>query len=490
MHSVEDCMNFTSMNASSSRSHAVFMAKVEKRIQQNLDEVEDAKQNSEFKDLTMTRSTLYLVDLAGSERVGKTKASGNRFDEAKNINLSLLALGNVIQALSDGKSKYIPFRDSKLTRILEQSLGGNSRTSMIITIGPSPTNFQESLSSLLFGTRAMKIQNTTKVNMEIDYKALCSRLQAEVDKLNDGKNINNIEYEKFIEENSMLKAQIDKLSIEKDQLDSLLEELKKGTDDSVIEFNNEKFVKIKKYYRNKLEKQDQEHKLFTQEVNKLLLEQEEKMIVMRNKIEELENINQKLESDLVKNQQELEIEKNDREKKIEELLNELFEHQRINADRTENELANDEILNLIDNHSASIKSIGNSIQLSNKLRASMSPRPIDIEQLRAKFKLKNLSPPLDTNQLRPSFNVSPLFGEDLNEKLKTSNRIINNLEDKLLELDEQHKLESKKNKKELVRLIKAYKKLEKKYEDEKALFKETIMQKDSQIALISSRAIH
>ena len=168
---------------------------------------------------------------------------------------------------------------------------------------------------------------------------------------------------------------------------------------------------------------------------------------MRNKIEELENINQKLESDLVKNQQELEIEKNDREKKIEELLNELFEHQRINADRTENELANDEILNLIDNHSASIKSIGNSIQLSNKLRASMSPRPIDIEQLRAKFKLKNLSPPLDTNQLRPSFNVSPLFGEDLNEKLKTSNRIINNLEDKLLELDEQHKLESKKNKK-------------------------------------------
>ena len=129
--SVQECMNllvigdrnrvsaFTSMNSSSSRSHAMLMAKIEKRFKQNEPESPSKEASSQESDSTLTRSTLYLVDLAGSERVSKTKTIGNRLDEAKNINLSLLALGNVIQALSENKSKYIPFRDSKLTRILE-----------------------------------------------------------------------------------------------------------------------------------------------------------------------------------------------------------------------------------------------------------------------------------------------------------------------------------------------------------------------------------
>lgn len=83
---------------------------------------------------------LYLVDLAGSEKVGKTGAAGKRLDEAKNINKSLSALGNVINALTDGKSQHVPYRDSKLTRVLQDSLGGNAKTSLIITCSPSIYN--------------------------------------------------------------------------------------------------------------------------------------------------------------------------------------------------------------------------------------------------------------------------------------------------------------------------------------------------------------
>jgi len=82
-------------------------------------------------------STLYLVDLGGSERVKRSMVTGDRLVEAKHINASLTALGNCIHALTDKNSDFIPFRDSKLTRLLQDSLGGNAKTSMIITIGPA-----------------------------------------------------------------------------------------------------------------------------------------------------------------------------------------------------------------------------------------------------------------------------------------------------------------------------------------------------------------
>ena len=85
----------------------------------------------------MLAGKLYLVDLAGSEKVGKTGAAGTRLDEAKTINTSLTALGKVINALTDGKATHIPYRDSKLTRVLQESLGGNSRTALIINCSPS-----------------------------------------------------------------------------------------------------------------------------------------------------------------------------------------------------------------------------------------------------------------------------------------------------------------------------------------------------------------
>lgn len=127
-----------------------------------------------------------MVDLAGSERVKKTKASASRLDEAKKINFSLSALGNCIHALSEpGKQGHVPFRDSKLTRLLSESLGGNAKTSLIITIGPSKAHIDETLSSLYFGSRAMKVENKPKINKKVDYRVLSLQLQSEIDERTD-----------------------------------------------------------------------------------------------------------------------------------------------------------------------------------------------------------------------------------------------------------------------------------------------------------------
>ncbi|GMS95386.1 hypothetical protein PENTCL1PPCAC_17561, partial [Pristionchus entomophagus] len=124
----------TLMNKDSSRSHSIFTVYVE-------------AMNAEG---TIRMGKLNLVDLAGSERQSKTGATGDRFKEATKINLSLSALGNVISALVDGKSKHIPYRDSKLTRLLQDSLGGNTKTIMVACISPSDNNFDETLSTLRY----------------------------------------------------------------------------------------------------------------------------------------------------------------------------------------------------------------------------------------------------------------------------------------------------------------------------------------------------
>ena len=92
-----------------------------------------------------------MVDLAGSEKITKTNASGQTLNEAKKINKSLSTLGLVINNLTDGNSKHVPYRDSKLTRILQESLGGNSKTCLIITCSPSTYNEAETISTLRFG---------------------------------------------------------------------------------------------------------------------------------------------------------------------------------------------------------------------------------------------------------------------------------------------------------------------------------------------------
>jgi hypothetical protein len=142
----------TAMNAKSSRSHSIFTVYVEAK------EV-DEKGNEKF-----TAGKLNLVDLAGSERQSKTNAVGDRLKEATKINLSLSALGNVISALVDGKTSHIPYRDSKLTRLLQDSLGGNTKTVMMAAISPADYNYSETLSTLRYASRAKFIKNKPKIN--------------------------------------------------------------------------------------------------------------------------------------------------------------------------------------------------------------------------------------------------------------------------------------------------------------------------------------
>ena len=125
---------------------------------------------------------LNLVDLAGSERQSKTNAVGVRLDEAKAINVSLSALGNVIKALVDGTAQHIPYRDSKLTRLLQDSLGGNTKTVMIAAISPANYNYDETLSTLRYADRAKSIKNKPKIN-EDPKDALLKQYENEITEL-------------------------------------------------------------------------------------------------------------------------------------------------------------------------------------------------------------------------------------------------------------------------------------------------------------------
>jgi len=127
---------------------------------------------------------LNLVDLAGSERVRVTGATGARLEESKNINKSLSSLGNVIAALTDKqKREHVPYRDSKITRLLEDSLGGNCKTTMMAMISPAAEGFGESISTLKFATRAKKIKNEARINEDVDQRALLRKYEIELKKL-------------------------------------------------------------------------------------------------------------------------------------------------------------------------------------------------------------------------------------------------------------------------------------------------------------------
>ena len=141
----------TLMNEGSSRSHSIFLLTLSQ---------------SNTLDFSARNSKLYLVDLAGSEKVGKTGAEGKRLDEAKLINKSLSTLGLVIYSLTDPKATHVPYRDSKLTRVLQDSLGGNAKTALITTCSPAAFNVEETLSTLRFGVRAKSVRNQPKVNKE------------------------------------------------------------------------------------------------------------------------------------------------------------------------------------------------------------------------------------------------------------------------------------------------------------------------------------
>ncbi|EFA81089.1 kinesin-1 [Heterostelium album PN500] len=163
----------TKMSQASSRSHSILMIELS---QQNL------------LDLSSKKSKLFLVDLAGSERASKTGAEGERMAEAKTINQSLSTLGTVINSLTHANKTHVPYRNSKLTRVLQESLGGNSKTTLIIACSPSNYNESETVSTIQFGLRAKKITNKPKINKEItvvELKQLLEKSNLRIKELED-----------------------------------------------------------------------------------------------------------------------------------------------------------------------------------------------------------------------------------------------------------------------------------------------------------------
>lgn len=293
----------SNMNAKSSRSHSLFALTV---TQTNID------------NFSSKIGKLYLVDLAGSEKVSKTGAVGKRLEEAKNINKSLTALGQVITCLTDGKSTHVPYRDSKLTRVLQDALGGNSKTVLIVTCSPSPFNESETISTLRFGTRAKFIKNQAKVNREYTVAELKIRLAqceeelhkrnkrilaleealnlkdipmpADVsiihDKIDDSfDDSKNIEYEEIVQELEDVRFRLkEELEINA-RIKLETENIRKKVLDAEMNFNTQKNVLV--YFEEKANELEMEHT----EKEEVL----EQLTVAKDAMEnELENCNSKI----------------------------------------------------------------------------------------------------------------------------------------------------------------------------------------------------
>nr|XP_017185776.2 kinesin-like protein KIN-UA isoform X3 [Malus domestica] len=177
----------TKLNTESSRSHAILMVNVKKSVKGRDSALSSQNGNNShmvksLKAPVVRKSKLVVVDLAGSERIDKSGSEGHTLEEAKSINLSLSALGKCINALAENSS-HVPVRDSKLTRLLRDSFGGTARTSLVVTIGPSPRHRGETASTIMFGQRAMKVENMLKLKEEFDYKSLARRLDIQLDKI-------------------------------------------------------------------------------------------------------------------------------------------------------------------------------------------------------------------------------------------------------------------------------------------------------------------
>ncbi|XP_041467223.1 kinesin-like protein KIF21A [Lytechinus variegatus] len=217
----------TKMNSQSSRSHAIFtlhikqqrLIKVTAEIEGEDEKETEKTEGDGMNEFEMLTAKFHFVDLAGSERLKRTGATGDRAKEGISINCGLLALGNVISALGDPlkKSSHVPYRDSKLTRLLQDSLGGNSRTLMIACVSPSDPDFMETLNTLRYANRARNIKNAVIANQDKTSRQLAllrteiKRLQDELNEYKQGKRSVNSdgveEINDLFHENTMLQME-------------------------------------------------------------------------------------------------------------------------------------------------------------------------------------------------------------------------------------------------------------------------------------------
>uniref|UniRef100_A0A8C0R8D0 Kinesin-like protein n=1 Tax=Canis lupus dingo TaxID=286419 RepID=A0A8C0R8D0_CANLU len=233
----------TNMNEHSSRSHSIFLINVKQENTQTEQKLS---------------GKLYLVDLAGSEKVSKTGAEGAVLDEAKNINKSLSALGNVISALAEG-STYVPYRDSKMTRILQDSLGGNCRTTIVICCSPSSYNESETKSTLLFGQRAKTIKNTVCVNVELTAEQWKKKYEREKEKNKTLRNtIQWLENELNRWRNDNMQAELNRLQAENDASKEEVKEVLQALEELAVNYDQKS---------QEVEDKTKEYELLSDELN-------------------------------------------------------------------------------------------------------------------------------------------------------------------------------------------------------------------------------
>ncbi|KAK4784566.1 hypothetical protein SAY86_018934 [Trapa natans] len=220
----------TALNETSSRSHQILRLIIESSASEF-----SGKDNS-----SMLAATVNFVDLAGSERASQSLSAGTRLKEGCHINRSLLTLGTVIRKLSKGRTGHIPFRDSKLTRILQSSLGGNAKTSIICTMSPARSHVEQSRNTLLFASCAKEVTTNAQVNVVMSDKALLKHLQRELARLENelrspGLSTVKSDSDALLREKDLhiqeLKNDIAELIQQRNQLQSEVEELRRLMED-------------------------------------------------------------------------------------------------------------------------------------------------------------------------------------------------------------------------------------------------------------------
>ncbi|XP_029470586.1 kinesin-like protein KIF3B isoform X2 [Rhinatrema bivittatum] len=395
----------TNMNEHSSRSHAIFMITIE-CSELGLDGENHIRVGK-----------LNLVDLAGSERQAKTGAQGERLKEATKINLSLSALGNVISALVDGKSTHIPYRDSKLTRLLQDSLGGNAKTVMVANIGPASYNVEETLTTLRYSNRAKNIKNKPRVN-EDPKDALLREFQEEI---------------------ARLKAQLEKRSVGKKRRRGRRRLGGEGGDDDEDgdgEEGEDDVEDKEDYWREQQERLETEkkaivedHSLVAEEKMRLLKEKEKKMDDLRREKEAMEMLGAKvkaMESKLLVGGKNIVDHTNEQQKILEQKRQEIAEQKRREREMQQQmESRDEETLELKETYSSLQQEVDIKTKKLKKLFSKLQAVKAEIQDLQEEHIKERQELEQTQNELTRELKLKHLIIENfipLEEKNKIMNR--------------------------------------------------------------------
>lgn len=358
-------VGFTNMNEHSSRSHAIFIITVE------CSQLGPDGQNH------IRVGKLNLVDLAGSERQTKTGVQGERLKEATKINLSLSALGNVISALVDGRSSHVPYRDSKLTRLLQDSLGGNAKTIMVATLGPASYNYEETLTTLRYANRAKNIKNKPRVN-EDPKDALLREFQEEIARLKA-----QLDKRGMLTKRKRRSRRLRKIGEEEVEEEDDLEDY---DDEEIVEKEAQEYMKEQ---QEELEREKEairdDHSLVAEEKQRLLEEKERMMRHLKKEQEATEMLTAKfkaMESKLLVGGKNIIDHTNEQQKMLEQKRHEIAEQTRREREIQQQLLDQDEeTLELRETFSSLQQEVEAKTKKLKKLYAKLQSLKADIQDV-------------------------------------------------------------------------------------------------------------